>query len=47
MDSSGHPPREPRPLSAAQELTATLWCVAVLLAVLLVAYWFVAQIYST
>jgi hypothetical protein len=35
------------PLSAAQELTATLWCGAVLLAVLLLAYWFVGQVYST
>jgi hypothetical protein len=47
MDTRDHPPREPKPLSAAQELTATLWCVAVLLAVLLLAYWFVGQVYST
>jgi hypothetical protein len=34
-------------LSAAQELTAILWCVAALLAVLLLAYWYIALIYST
>jgi hypothetical protein len=33
----------PRPLD---ELTATLWCTAALLAVLLAAYWFAAAIYS-
>jgi hypothetical protein len=33
----------PRPL---HELTATLWCLAALLAVLLAAYWFAAAIYS-
>jgi hypothetical protein len=46
MDTRDHPPREPKTLSAAQELTATLWCVAALLAVLLLAYWFVGQVYS-
>jgi hypothetical protein len=35
----------PRPLLA--ELTATLWCLAALLAVLLAAYWLAAAIYST
>jgi hypothetical protein len=34
----------PRPL---EDLTATLWCLAALLAVLLAAYWFAAAIYST
>jgi hypothetical protein len=33
-------------LSPADELTATLWCLAVLLAVLLGAYWLAAAIYS-
>jgi hypothetical protein len=32
-----------RPLD---ELTATLWCLAARLAVLLAAYWFAAAIYS-
>jgi hypothetical protein len=32
-----------RPLDA---LTATLWCAAALLAVLLAAYWFAAALYS-
>jgi hypothetical protein len=43
-------PREGRrdqlELSPADELTATLWCLAVLLAVLLGAYWLAAAIYS-
>lgn len=32
--------------SAADELTATLWCLATLLAVLLAAYWFAGTIYA-
>jgi hypothetical protein len=32
--------------SSADELTATLWCLAVLLAVLLGANWLAAAIYS-
>jgi hypothetical protein len=32
--------------SPADELTATLWCLAVLLAALLGAYWLAATIYS-
>ena len=33
--------------SAGQELSATLWCLAVLLAVLLLAYWGMREVYST
>jgi hypothetical protein len=33
--------------SASQELSATLWCLAVLLAVLLLAYWGMREVYST
>ena len=33
--------------SAAPELTATLWCLAVLLAVVLLAYWGMRGIYSS
>jgi hypothetical protein len=33
--------------SASQEFTATLWCLAVLLAVLLLAYWGMREVYST
>jgi hypothetical protein len=38
---------EPEARSAAEELTVTLWCGAVLLAVLLLAYWGFREIYST
>lgn len=33
--------------SAAQELTATLWCLAVLLAVVLLVYWGMRGVYSS
>lgn len=33
--------------SAGQELTATLWCLAVLLAVVLLAYWGMRGVYSS
>jgi hypothetical protein len=33
--------------SAGEELSATLWCLAVLLAVLLLAYWGMHEVYST
>jgi hypothetical protein len=40
----GNEPFEPpRPLD---ELTATLWCLTALLAVVQAAYWFAAAIYS-
>jgi hypothetical protein len=38
--------REELQLSPADGLTATLWCLAVLLAVMLGAYWLAAAIYS-
>ena len=38
--------REELELSPAGGLTATLWCLAVLLAVVLGAYWLAAAIYS-
>lgn len=38
--------RDELELSPANDLTATLWCLAVLLAVLLGAYWLAAAIYS-
>jgi hypothetical protein len=38
--------REELELSPANGLTATLWCLAVLLAVILGAYWLAAAIYS-
>jgi hypothetical protein len=37
---------DPAPTPAA-ELTAMLWCLAVLLAVLLLAYWWSGEIYSS
>ncbi|MGH3021900.1 MAG: hypothetical protein ACRDNR_17330 [Gaiellaceae bacterium] len=38
---------EPEARSVAQEVTATLWCLALLLAVLLLVYWGFREIYST
>jgi hypothetical protein len=38
--------RDQHELSPADELTVTLWCLAVVLAVLLGAYWLAAAIYS-
>lgn len=38
--------RDELALSPADDLTATLWCLAVLLAVLIGAYWLAAAIYS-
>jgi hypothetical protein len=38
--------RDELELNPADDLTATLWCLAVLLAVLLGAYWLAAAIYS-
>jgi hypothetical protein len=38
---------EPEARSAADELAVTLWCIAVLLAVLLLVHWGFREIYST
>jgi hypothetical protein len=38
---------EAKARSAGEELSATLWCLAVLLAVLLLAYWGMREVYST
>lgn len=45
-DSRNQPAREPERPSAAAELTASLWCAAVLLAVVLLADWFIGAIFS-
>jgi hypothetical protein len=46
MDSRYQPEHEPEPRSAAEELTASLWCVAVLLAVVLLAHWSIDAMFS-
>ena len=49
MDTGPNPRRRRNDSAAptpAAELTVTLWCVAVLLAVLLTAYWGIGEIYS-
>ena len=47
MDPSKNSRREELTRSAGQELTATLWCLAVLLAVVLLAYWGMHGVYSS
>ena len=48
MDPSKNARREEQLThSAAQELTATLWCLVVLLAVVLLAYWGMRGVYSS
>jgi hypothetical protein len=46
MVSEGDERLEP-PRALLAELTATLWCLAALLAVLLAVYWFATAVYST
>ena len=47
MDPRKDSRREELTRSAGQELTATLWCLAVLLAVVLLAYWGMHGVYSS